>query len=287
MKIYITMDMEGISGICTGDMTRSGSAEWANRGRQLATGDVNAAVEGALAGGAEFVVVNDAHDSGENVLREELNPKADLISGWPNLAGYMPDLDDTFDAVFLIGFHARMGTRLAHFDHSVSTASVNEIQLNGHPIGEIGIYTVYAGTLGVPVVLVTGDKAATEEGKALIGTVETVAVKQGLGRFAARVFPPETTYASIRAAAERAISIGGEPYEIECPMNWSVTFLRSAEADMAEMVPGSTRVGARTVEYTHEDYEMAFRGLQSMINLGGIAARRWASGLFTKGNAVI
>lgn len=287
MKIYITMDMEGISGICTGDMTRSGSAEWANRGRELATLDVNAAIEGALEGGAESFVVNDAHDSGENLLREQLNVKADLISGWPNLAGYMPDLDDSFGAVFLIGFHAQMGTRLAHFDHSVSTASINEIHLNGKPIGEIGIYTVYAGTLGVPVVLVTGDVAASQESKALIDNVEAVAVKKGLGRFAARVFPPEQARAKIRAAAERAMSIEARPYKTTSPMNWSVKFLRSAEADMAEMVPGSVRVGARTVEYTHEDPQMAFLGLQSMINLGGIAARRWASGLFTKGNAVI
>jgi D-amino peptidase len=287
MKVYITMDMEGISGICTGDMARSGSAEWANRGRHLATGDVNAAVEGALAGGAELVVVNDAHDSGENIVREDLNPKADLIIGWPNISGYMPDLDDTFDVVFLIGFHARMGTRFAHFDHSVSTASINEIHLNGDPIGEIGIYTVYAGTLGVPVVLVTGDVAATEESKDLIGTVETVAVKQGLGRFAARVFPPEEMQANIRAAAERAMSLTGAPYQAASPMNWAVKFLRSAEADMAQMVPGSMRTGPRTVEYTHEDPQMAFLGLQSMINLGGIAARRWASGLFTKGNPVI
>lgn len=287
MDVYITMDMEGISGITNGDLTRTGSAEWANRGRHLATADVNAAIEGALAAGAQRIWVNDAHDSGENIVREKLHQAAELITGAPGIAGHMPGLDRSFHALFLIGFHAHMGTRCAHYDHTISTACINDVRFNGRSVGEIGIYAAYAGYLGVPTVLVTGDVAATHEATALLGPVATVAVKQGLGRFSARSLAPEETQPRIRAAAEKALRTPCEAWKPEAPLRIAIDFLRSAEADMAEMMPGAERTGARTVEYTHDSFEMVFKALQTIVNLGGIAASRWASGLYTRGNPVI
>ncbi len=283
MDVYIVVDMECISGITDASMIRVGHSEWARRGRQLMTAEVNAAVEGALAGGARRVWVKDGHDAGENLLREELHPAAEQISGTYALPGVMPGLDESFGALFLLGFHARMGTQFAHFDHTVSTATISEVRLNGTPVGEIGIYAAYAGHFGVPVALVTGDRAGTQEATDLLGDIATVSVKEGLGRFAARVPAPQEVQPRVRAAAEASLRNLPRPWRPEPPLAVEIDFLRSAEADMAEMVPGAARVGPRTVAYRHEDAAFSFKALQAMIHLGGIAASRWARALYSTG----
>ena len=276
----VIVDLEGISGITHGDMIRVGSPDWAARGRHLATAEVNTVVEGALAGGATTVYVRDSHDSGENLVREDLHEAAELISGGLAIPRYVVGLDDSFDAVYLIGFHARMGTHLGHFDHTVTTASVSEVRLNGTPVGEIGLYGAYAGIHGVPVTMITGDAAAVREARELFGDVPGVSVKEGYGRFAARVPSAETTRPLILAAAEQAVRYEGRPYRLETPVRADIDFLRSADADMAEMVPRATRTGARTVTYQDDDPELTFKAVAAMINLGGVAASRWARNLY-------
>jgi D-amino peptidase len=286
MDVYIVVDMECISGITNGSMIRVGHSDWASRGRHLATAEVNAAIEGALSAGAKRIWVKDGHDMGENLVREELHETAELLSGTAAVVGHMPGLDESFDAVMLLGFHARMGTLHGHYDHTISTASISEVRLNRIPVGEIGIYGAVAGRYGVPVVLVTGDEAGAHEGAELFGEIETVAVKQGYGRFSARVLSPKETHPRIRDAARRSLAAGGNPWKLDDPLHVAVDFLRSAEADMAEMVPGAERTGARTVEYRHEDPDMSFKALQAMVSLSGIAANRWARALYTSGAPV-
>ncbi len=285
MDVYIVVDMEGLSGITDGRMIRTGHSEWANRGRWQATYEVNAAIDGALAAGAKRIWVKDGHDSGENILREELRKEAELISGSSasGIGGLLPGMNSSFDCLFQLGFHARMGTSEAHFDHTISTATVSEIRLNDIPVGELGIYGLYAGLYGVPTVLVTGDVAATLEATDLFGDIETVAVKQGIGRFSTRTLSPEETRPRIREAAEAAVSLAIKPWQLSTPLTVEIDFLRSAEADMAQLVPGAERSGARRVTYTHSDPQMSFKALQAMVNLGGIAASRWARNLYTTG----
>lgn len=285
MDVYIVVDMEGLSGITDGRMIRTGHPEWASRGRWQATYEVNAAIDGALAAGAKRIWVKDGHDSGENLLREELRKEAELISGSSasGIGGLLPGLNSSFGCLFQIGFHARMGTSEAHFDHTISTATVSEIRLNGEPVGELGIYGAYAGLYNVPTVLVTGDVAATLEATELFGDIETVAVKQGIGRFSTRTLSPEETRPRIREAAEAAMSLTLEPWLVSSPLTVEMEFLRSAEADMAQLIPGAERSGPRCVTYTHSDPEMSFKALQAMVNLGGIAASRWARNLYTTG----
>jgi D-amino peptidase len=279
MNVYIEVDMEGM-GITAQKMVRPDHAQWVSRGRQIATNEVNAAIEGALAGGAERVWVKDGHAGGGNLLVESLNKAAELITRSSGTAHLRPGLDSSFDAVFLIGFHARAGTIGGHFDHTISTASIHGIRLNGHTVGEIGLSAAYAGFLGVPVVLVTGDVAAVREASALLGDIETVAVKEAYGRVSARVLSPEIILPSIREAAERALASRGSPWRLDTPLRVEVDFLRSAEADMAEIVPGAERVNGRTVSYEHEDPQMAFKGLYAMVGLAGVAASRWARAIF-------
>jgi D-amino peptidase len=289
MDVYIVMDMEGISGVSGEAVVRVGHQEWAGRGRRLATADVNAVIDGALAAGAGRIWVKDGHAGGDqqNLLIEELNKAAELVTGSGSVWSHMPGLDRTFDAVMLVGFHARMGTHRAQMDHTITTAAVNEVRLNGVVVGEIGIYAAYAGTRGIPVVLVTGDLAATREATALLGDITTVSVQEAYGRFSGRLLAPSEAHARIRNAATAALKRAGRPWALEPPYTVAVDFLRSAEADMAEFVPGAQRVAARTVEFTHTDYEMAFKALKAMVALGGSAAHKWATAIYTTGARVV
>ncbi|MBM3449841.1 MAG: hypothetical protein FJX78_02450 [Armatimonadetes bacterium] len=288
MNVYIVIDMECISGISAGNMIRVGHAEWAARGRRIMTREINVAIEGALAAGAKRIWVKDGHDAGENLLSEELNPAAELLSGTTSaIPDHLPGIDSGFNAMFLMGFHARMGTLHGHFDHTISTATISEVRLNGTPVGELGIYAAIAGVHGVPVRLVTGDRAATDEMRALVGDVEAVAVKDGFGRNSARVRSPQVTHPEIRAAAERALRDGGgRPWKLDLPIRIEVDFLRSADADMAEMIPEGKRMGARSVGFTHDHPRTAFRALNAMVALGGVAANRWARNLYGSGSPV-
>jgi D-amino peptidase len=230
------------------------------------TAEVNAAVEGALAGGATLVVVNDAHGPMTNILIEELHPDAQLITGSPKPLSMMQGIEEGFDCAFLVGYHARVGTANAILDHTW-TGIVMEVQLNGRPFGELGLNAGLAGACGVPVTLVTGDQAVTEEARSLLGDVEVVAVKQAVGRHAAKCLPPRTAQRLITQAAERAVRGRRDPLVIPPPLTLSVEFARSAHADMAELLPGSRRMGARRVEFRGADWVTTYKAWRAMITL--------------------
>jgi len=164
MNVLISVDMEGISGVVASDHTSSSHKEY-ERFRKLMTADTNAAIEGALSGGATQVVINDSHEGMANILIEELNPAASLISGSPKPFGMMQGMGPEIDVVFFVGYHAAAGTGAAVLEHSW-TGIVVEVCLNGLVVGETGLNAALAGAYGRPIVLVTGDRAATEEARA-------------------------------------------------------------------------------------------------------------------------
>ena len=273
MKVYISCDMEGISGVVAGKQTDNREEEY-KRAQKLMTSEVNAAIEGALAGGASEVLVNDSHGSMRNILIEELNPAAQLISGSPKPLSMMQGIDDSsFDAAFFIGYHAQAGTAYSVLDHTYS-GIVYQVSLNGRPMGETGLNAALAGHFGVPVVLVTGDKLLVEEATALLGTVEGVAVKESCGRYAARCLAPETVHELIRQAAQSALSKakeeeGRQPFVVEPPITLAVDFTSSAHLDMAELIPGSRRTSGRHIEYTHDDFLTVYKVWRAMLKLAG------------------
>lgn len=265
MKVLISVDMEGISGVVTGDHTSSSHKEY-ERFRKLMTAEANAAVEGALAGGATQIVVNDSHGGMTNILIEELNPAAELISGSPKPFGMMQGIGPDADAVFFVGYHGASGTGAAVLEHTWS-GRVVEARLNGRTVGETGLNAALAGAYGAPVVLVTGDTAVTEEARALLGEIETVAVKDGVTRTAARCLHPEVACQRIREVAERALKLKGAPFVVPPPITVQVVFHRALHADMAELVPGSRRVDGRTVEWTGEDMPTVYKTFRAMVSL--------------------
>jgi D-amino peptidase len=210
MNVLISVDMEGISGVVAEEHTSSNHKEY-ERFRKLMTAEANAAVEGALAGGASRVVVNDSHGGMANILIEELNPAAELISGSPKPFAMMQGIGPDVDVAFFVGYHGASGAGAAILSHTW-TYRIVEARLNGQMVGETGLNAALAGAYGVPVVLVAGDTAVTEEARALLGKIETVAVKEGVTRTAARCLHPEVAREKIRQAAERALKLGVAPF---------------------------------------------------------------------------
>src|SRR5260370_23547090 len=201
MRVYISVDMEGIAGVVhesqTDPTTPASAAEYA-RCRRLMTAEANAAVEGALAAGATRVLVNDSHWFMRNLLAEELHQTAELVSGDPKPRSMMQGIDQQggFDAALFIGYHARAGTRNAILDHTYPDR-IHDVRLNQKPGGELGLNAALAGVHGVPVALVSGDSAVTAEAKdPLGGGVAPVVVEAAVRRHApasaapARAQPP-------------------------------------------------------------------------------------------------
>ena len=262
MKVYIVQDMEGVSGIVRkeGDLKEEG-ADRHREARLLMTLEINAAVEGALEGGATEVRVHEAH----RFILSELHPEAELVMGYRNFL-----LDDSFSAMFIVGQHARARTMNAVMAHSWSSKSIREMSLNGILMGEIGLTAVYAGCYGVPVALVTGDRAATEEARELLGDIETAAVKEGFGLNAALCMPFQKARDLIRQKARAAMGRCGEiaPYVLQPPIEFRTEFHSPAVAERCELFPGVKRLDATTVSYTADDYMdiFTFRLFQALVN---------------------
>jgi D-amino peptidase len=273
MRVYISVDMEGVAGVVHEDQTNPLEPRLAgefDRFRRLMTAEANAAVEGAIAAGAERVLVNDSHWLMRNIVAEELHEAAELLSGGPKALSMVEGIDLGFDAALFIGYHGRAGTRNAIIDHTY-TDRVHEVRLNGAPVGELGLNAAMAGHFGVPVALVSGDAALAAEAEALLGAgVERVVVKEAVSRFAARSVAPAVACRRIREATVRTLGRTHVPYQVASPVTVEVDFVRTHHADMAELAPGSRRTGSRTVAFTHEDYRETFRAWRALYNLASV-----------------
>jgi D-amino peptidase len=270
LKVFISVDMEGISGIVHSDQTTSGTAEYA-AGRKWMAQDVNAAVEGALEAGATEVVVNDSHGSMRNIDPDDLHPRAILISGSPKPLSMMQGIDASFQACIFIGYHAKAGTEDAILDHTISSSVVRAIRVNGIEMPELGLNAAIAGYYGVPVVLVSGDTAVCRQAGEVLGKdIATVAVKEAYGRLAAKLVPMGEVRRMIKTGVKDALTKLGrvKPFKIAPPYNFELGYHVSAQADMGAMLlPQVKRTDARTLAFTAVDYLEGFRTLRALIAL--------------------
>jgi D-amino peptidase len=263
MKVLIAADMEGVTGVVHWDHVDAKHSEY-GRYRRLMTGDVNAAVRGACAAGAEEIVVSDGHGDGRNILIEELDPRARLNSGSPSALSMIQGIDAGIGAAMFIGYHARAGSRNAILDHTWSSSTVTNVWLNGVVFGEIGWNAAVCGHFGVPVILISGDQAACSEASELLGPIETVVVKRAGGRMAAECLAPEAAHKQIEEAAKRAIrqfKLGRSPesWRPTEPVTVAVELVTSEMADRAELFPTVTRLDGRRIEFSAENVLLAYR----------------------------
>ncbi|MCX6143124.1 MAG: M55 family metallopeptidase [Ignavibacteriales bacterium] len=269
LKVYISADMEGITGVVSADQTGAGPDY--GMARKWMTDDVNAAIVGALEAGATEVVVNDSHGDMRNILPGELNPNAALISGSPKPFGMMQGIDASFDAVMFVGYHARAGTVDAVLDHTISSAVVYSIRINGIEMPELGINALVAGYYNVPVVMLSGDRSACEQAKEVLGEKTVVAqVKEAIGRTAAKNLSFEGARKLIRQQAKSAIEKRKElkPYKLNAPYRFELAYFRSSQTDNALSVRGVKRISPRAVQFESEDFIVGCKLLRALISLG-------------------
>ena len=263
MRVFITTDLEGVAGVLLDSQVGvDGDHPEYQRARRLLTHEVNAAVEGALAGGADEVLVDDGHSSGSNFIFDELHPGARYVMGAAR-PDWLPGLAEGFDATFFIGCHAMAGTRGAVRDHTMSSVAWHRMWINGKPMGEIGLWVAIAGHYQVPCLLVSGCEKACREAADLVPGIETVVTKHGLSRYAAVLEPAEKVRAMIRDRSEAALASAEtiQPYGLEAPVEIRVEYNNSGFADQVRIIPGRARVDARTIAYRGDTVVAAFRML--------------------------
>ncbi|MEM2930199.1 MAG: M55 family metallopeptidase [Thermoproteota archaeon] len=255
MKVYILTDMEGASYVVREQQTDPGNKEYMEA-CLLLTRDVNAAVEGALEGGASEVLVNDLHGAryGFNLVPEELHEEAKYVTGGPRPCR-MAGVDKSFSLAFMIGYHAMAGTEGAVLDHTMATRVIVNAYINEKRVGEIGIDAAILGYFEVPVALVSGCRMAVEEAKTLLGRVETVAVKEGLSRNFAVCLPPARSRKLIREAAKKAVQNAGgfKPFRVSLPVAVRVEYSHPNYADLQCRTPGVERLDSRTIMVRGDD----------------------------------
>ncbi|MDD5371242.1 MAG: M55 family metallopeptidase [Anaerolineaceae bacterium] len=272
IRILISADMEGVSGVVNCDQVTPGHTEY-ERFRRIMTGDVNAAIKGSIQTGADDVVVTDGHDAGANLLLEELDPRARLNCGHPSPLGMVQGADAGVTVAMFVGYHARAGSLNAVLDHTWA-GKVNNLWLNGRVTGEIGLNAALCGSFDVPVIMVSGDQTATAEAADLIPGVELAVVKQARGRTAAECLPIETSQQKIREAAARAISrlrsdMAPGPYKLQPPIMVTIEFQTARMVDQMIVLPGCDRLDARRVQYTADDMLGAYKFVQAATQLAG------------------
>jgi D-amino peptidase len=266
MRVLIAVDMEGISGVTHWDQVKPGHYEY-TRFRDIMTEEVNAAIDGALDGGATSVIVTDGHNDGRNILIEKLHPPARLNAGSPAPLSMVEGVLHV-DRVFFVGYHARASTPDAILCHT-STDQVRHTWLNGQEVGEIGLNAAVCGSFGVPVVMITGDQAAVQEAIDLLGPIETVAVKAASGRMSAECHPIEEMRIAIRHTAAHAMVRQVQPFIVAAPITLRVELTRPDQIDRALRVPGSRRVDGVAIEWTGNDMVGVYHAFRAITGLAG------------------
>ena len=270
MRVFVSVDMEGVSGLTDPEEMQAGGRGY-ERGCELMTGDANAAVSGAFAAGADEVVVTDAHGSTKNIRADLIDERCSLIRGPYRPLRMGQGIGPAHDAAMFVGYHARAGVPHGVLNHTWMGYEIQNLYLNGEICGEIRLIAGLAGSMGVPVALVTGDEAACAEARELLGDIETVAVKKGIDRYSAELLPPARAQHLIAEAAARALNDTGRlrPYTVPAPYTLGIDWASTAMAESCAMIPGVKRAGARSVEFTSDDYADIMSVLGILATIGG------------------
>jgi D-amino peptidase len=255
MKIYVSADMEGISGILLKEQLIRGDLLY-EEARRLLTLEVNAVTETLVDSGAGTVIVKDAHGGGFNFIPELLHPAADYVMGATRMERRFPGLDDSFAGALLIGYHAMGGTREAVRDHTMTSQGWQSVRLNGREIGEIGLDALMFGLEGVPVLLVSGDDKTCAEAEQELKGVPVYATKSATGRHAAILKPPARSRGELKDAVRMSLIDFAErkPFVLPGPYELTIRFLHTDQAD-ARRYDGvcSRRIDGLTVSYWSDD----------------------------------
>lgn len=266
LKVYVAADMEGIGGVSTWDAQADAKGREYEKFRQLMTQEVNAAVSGAFDAGATEVLVSDSHGDAQNIDVEALDKRVKLVRSWPRPLLMDQGIDNSFGALVLIGYYASQGQFPAVLAHNINSSRIMGMKFNGTAIPDAGLAAAIAGEFGVPTVFVSGDQTVGEEMKRLVGPIETVAVKQAIGFYAATMMHPEAAQRLIRERVKRAVERRGEikPYRLSRPVKLEITYKQTVNAEVVSYLPGVERSTGDTIVFTGRDTIEATRFLAAV-----------------------
>ena len=266
VKLFISVDLEGIGGVGSPLMTSSGGKDYGTSRRYL-TEEVNSVVAAIFEHiPSADILVNDSHGDHQNVLHGELDPRVTYIQGSIKPLGMVQGLDSSFDGAIFIGYHAKAGDPDGFLAHTGS-GSVKGLWLNDVEVGEGGMSAAFAGSLGVPVILVSGDSAAAAELGQLLGS-ETVTTKTAETPSSARLLHPDVVRAMLRETTEIALdrlrSDGFSPLEIGSPVEIRMRFASTTHVDVLQSIPGMSKIDGYTVRYIARSMDEAYRLIRLM-----------------------
>jgi D-amino peptidase len=254
LKVLISVDMEGITGVVTAEQLGPTGFEYA-RFREFMTAEALVAVEAAKESGATEVVVVDAHGNGQNLLIERFPPDVRVVRSWPRPLMMMEGIDSSFSAVVFIGYHSATTNPQGVRAHTISSANLAAVELNGIAVGESGINAAIAGHFGVPVIAISGDDAAVAEAQRLIGPIEGAVVKRSLSFHSANTLTPQAGQTLIREKVKAGLAKRGtlRPYVLRGPIRLDVTFKNYTPAEIVSYLPGIQRLTSHSIRFTGRD----------------------------------
>lgn len=267
MKFFISVDMEGITGLPDHTFVDSNKHNY-ERARRIMTNEANAIIEGLLKKGATDILVNDSHSKMNNLLVEELNPEAMLITGGVKPYSMVQSLDESFDGAIFAGYHSRAG-QPGVMSHSM-IFGVRNMYINDVEVGELGLNAYVAGHFGVPVIMVAGDDGACREAEALIPNITTVAVKESITRQAVKTMHPTKSHALLTDQVQKAVDNRHLVKPLVPPKNPTlrIEFANYGQAEWAAIMPGcEIEPGTTIVKFEAKDILEAYRAMLVEIEL--------------------
>lgn len=254
LRVYISADMEGVVGVVTGDHLGPTGFEY-QKAREWLTEEVNTAIRAAKAAGATKIVVSDSHGNGENILLDRLPADVRLVRSWPRPLMMMQGIDETFDAVLFIGYHASTTNPRGVRAHTMSSGTLTAVKLNGVAVPEAVINAAIAGHFGVPVVMISGDNVIVEEARGFLGDLEGAVLKEAYGFHSAITVTPEAGYRIIEEKVTAALNRleDFEVYRLEGPIRVEVSFKNYLPAEILSYLSIVDRVDSHTIGFTGED----------------------------------
>ncbi|HEV7242639.1 MAG TPA: M55 family metallopeptidase [Thermoanaerobaculia bacterium] len=267
LKVYISADMEGVGGVVTAEQLSPAGFEYA-KAREYMTEEVLAAIASAREAGATEIVVSDSHGNFQNLLLDKLPKDVAVIRGGPRPLSMMQGIDETFDAVLFIGYHSSTTNPAGVRAHTISSARLADVRINGVSMPEAGINAAIAGHFRVPIVMISGDDVAVAEAKKIVGDLEGAVVKEAYGFHSAKTLTPEAARERIRDAVKRALKDRSHfrPVPTKTPVTLEITFKNYRPAEILAFLPNVERIDAHSVRFVGKDILEVARFLSFATN---------------------
>ncbi len=267
LKIYISADMEGVAGVVTDEQLGPSGFEY-ERFRDFMTAEVNACIAAAREAGATDFLVADSHGNGQNLLVELLPGDVTVVRSWPREHGMMHGIDETFDAAILLGYHASTENTRGVRAHTLSSANVTGLRINGRSMSEGSLSAAIAGMFGVPVIMVSGDDVAVAETQVIVGDMEGAVVKWASGFHSARTLTPAAARTEIRRRTQAAIErlADFEPYVLDGPLTLDLSLKHYRPVELLAYLPVVERLNSHTLRYVAADMTDVSRFLEVALD---------------------